>query len=149
MRKLLGFVVLIICSSSIYSQAQSADDISGTWWNDTKTSKIKVEKKEGKYIGTIVYIIPEKYIDGAPEKDNKNPDVNLKNRSRLNLQILSGLVYNSSAKEWAGGSIYDPNNGKTYDCYVWLEGKDILQLKGFVAGIRMLGRKSAWVRTTL
>lgn len=149
MRKLLGFVVFIICSSSIYSQAQSSDDITGIWWNDSKTSKIKVEKKEGKYIGTIVYIIPEKYINGAPEKDNKNPDADLKNRSRLNLQILSGLVYNSSAKEWAGGSIYDPNNGKTYDCYVWLEGKDTLQLKGFVAGIRMLGRKSAWVRTTL
>jgi uncharacterized protein (DUF2147 family) len=45
--------------------------------------------------------------------------------------------------------IYDPKSGKTYECFVWLEGKDVLQLKGFVAGIRMLGRKSAWTRTTL
>jgi uncharacterized protein (DUF2147 family) len=147
MKKLLFFVFLISISASIF--AQSADDITGFWWNDIKSSKIKIEKKDGKYIGTIVYIIPEKYVNGAPEKDDKNPDVNLRSRSRLNLQILSGLVYNANDKEWANGSVYDPKNGKTYDCYVWLEGKDTLQLKGFIAGIRMLGRKSAWTRTTL
>lgn len=147
MKKFLMFSFLIACFSMGY--AQSADDITGIWWNDVKTSKIKVEKKDGKYIGTIVYIIPEKLINGVPAKDDKNPNVALKSRPVLNLQILSGLVYNSSDKEWAGGSIYDPKVGKTYDCYVWLEGKDVLQLKGFVAGIRMLGRKSSWTRTTL
>jgi len=149
MKKLFVSVFLIICFSGVFAQTQSADDITGIWWNDIKSSKIKVELKDGKYIGTIVYIIPEKYVNGAPEKDDKNPDVNLRNRSRLNMQILSGLVFNAADKEWAGGSIYDPKNGKTYDCFVWLEGKDKLQLKGFVAGIRMLGRKSAWTRTTL
>src|ERR1035437_3195252 len=146
MKKLLCFVFLISISASIF--AQNADDITGIWWNDIKSSKIKIEKKDGKYIGTIVYIIPEKYVNGVPEKDDKNPDVNLRSRSRLNLQILSGLVYNANDKEWACGSVYDPKSGKTYECYVWLEGKDTLQLKGFVAGIRMLGRKSAWTRTT-
>ena len=147
--RLILFIFLLIGTASIDLKAQSADDITGIWWNDIKTSKIKVEKKDGKYIGTIVYLIPEKYINGEPEKDTKNPDLNLRNRSILNLEILNGLVYNPSDKEWAGGMIYDPKSGKTYDCYVWLEGKDVLQLKGFVAGIRMLGRKSAWTRTTL
>jgi len=147
MKKLLCFVFLISVSASIF--AQSADDITGIWWNDVKSSKIKIEKKDGKYIGTIVYIISEKYVNGAPEKDDKNPDVNLRSRSKLNLQILSGLVYNANDKEWANGSVYDPKSGKTYECYVWLEGKDTLQLKGFVAGVRMLGRKSAWTRTAL
>lgn len=147
MKKLLLFVLLVIFTSAVF--AQGADDITGIWWNDIKSSKIKVEKKEGKYIGTIVYIIPEKYINGEPGKDDKNPDLNLRSRSILNLQILSGLIYNASDKEWANGTIYDPKVGKTYGCYVWLEGKDVLQLKGFVAGIRMLGRKSTWTRTTL
>lgn len=149
MKKIFVLVFLFVCSSVIYVQAQSADDITGIWWNDIKSSKIKVEKKEGKYVGTIVYIIPEKYVNGEPEKDTKNPDPKLQSRSILNLQILNGLVYNQEDKEWAGGMIYDPKSGKTYECFVWLEGKDILQLKGFVAGIRMLGRKSAWTRTTL
>ena len=143
------FLFILLCASSISTQAQVADDITGIWWNDVKTSKIKVEKRDGKYIGTIVYLIPEKYVNGEPEKDTKNPVDALKTRSILNLQILKGLVYNSADKEWAGGMIYDPKSGKTYECFVWLEGKDLLQLKGFVAGIRMLGRKSAWTRTTL
>lgn len=147
--KLTLFVSLLFCLSAVAVQAQSSVDITGIWWNDVKTSKIKVEKKDGKFIGTIVYLVPEKYINGVPEKDANNPDPKLKQRSILNLQILSGLVYKPGDKEWAGGMIYDPKSGKTYECYVWLEGKDILQLKGFVAGIRMLGRKSAWTRTTL
>jgi len=147
MKKLFFMVFVVIFSTGVF--AQRADDITGIWWNDAKTSKIKVEKKDGKYIGTVVFIVPEKLVNGAPAKDDKNPDAKLRNRSILNLQILSGLVYNAADKEWANGSIYDPNVGKTYDCFVWLEGKDTLQLKGFVAGIRMLGRKSAWTRTTL
>jgi uncharacterized protein (DUF2147 family) len=147
MKKLLLFVALFGFSSMIF--AQNTDDIIGVWWNEAKTSKIKVEKKEGKYIGTIVYVIPEKYVNGAPGKDANNPDINLKNRSILQLQILEGLVFNANEKEWASGSIYDPTAGKTYECFVYLEGHDTLQLKGFVAGIRMLGRKSAWTRTTL
>ncbi|HEY3389821.1 MAG TPA: DUF2147 domain-containing protein [Prolixibacteraceae bacterium] len=147
MKKLLLFVLLISFSPVIF--AQGADDIIGIWWNEAKTSKIKIEKKEGKYIGTVVHLIPEKYVNGVPAKDDKNPDVKLRNRSILQLQILNGLVYNSGDKEWSSGTIYDPTVGKTYECFVWLEGKDTLQLKGFVAGIRMLGRKSAWTRTTL
>ena len=147
MKKL--FVLLFIYSLAICVNAQSGDEITGIWWNDIKTSKIKVEKKDGKYIGTIVYIIPEMFVNGEPEKDTKNPDLNLRNRSRLNLQILNGLEYNPKEKEWAGGTIYDPKNGKTYECYVWMEGNQTLQLKGFVAGIRMLGRKSTWTRTNL
>ena len=147
MKKLLLFAALIVFSSMIF--AQNSDDIVGVWWTEGKTSKIKVEKKEGKYIGTVVYIIPERYVNGAPRKDANNPDINLKNRSILQLQILEGLVFNANDKEWASGSIYDPTAGKTYACFVWLEGHDTLQLKGFVAGIRMLGRKSSWTRTKL
>jgi len=83
MKKSLLFSVFVLFSLVVF--AQGTDDITGVWWNDIKSSKIKIEKKAG----------------------------------------------------------------KTYDCYVWLEGKDVLQLKGFVAGIRMLGRKSTWTRTTL
>jgi len=140
---------ILVFTIAISAQAQVADDIAGIWWNDVKTSKIKVEKVDGKYIGTIVYLTPDKYVNGEPEKDKHNPDPKLTTRSVLNLQILNGLTYKAEDKEWAGGMIYDPKSGKTYECFVWLEGKDVLQLKGFVAGIRLLGRKSAWTRTTL
>src|SRR5665647_2173426 len=95
--------------------AQDAAKIAGIWWNDSKTSKIEVKEENGKFIGTVIYINPEKYINGEPEKDHQNPDAKLRSRSRLGLQILSGLKFNASDKEWQGGRIYDPDNGKTCD----------------------------------
>ncbi len=129
--------------------AQEADKIVGVWWNDEKTTKIEVEKKDGKYIGTIVYMIPEKYKNGEAPKDNKNPDQTLQRRSLIGIQILTNFEYNTKDKEWKNGSIYDPKSGKTYDCYAWLESDNLLKLKGFVAGIRWMGKSSEWYRTTL
>lgn len=144
--------LLILFSLGVYAMAgfaQEADKIVGVWWNDEKTTKIEVEKEDGKYIGTIVYMIPEKYENGEPPKDDENPDESLRNRSIIGIQILNGFEYNAKDKEWKNGTIYDPKSGKTYDCYGWLESNDLLKLKGFVAGIRWMGKSSEWYRTTL
>jgi uncharacterized protein (DUF2147 family) len=82
-------------------------------------------------------------------KDDENPDETLRNRSLLGLQILSGFEYSAKKEEWENGEIYDPKSGNTYDCYVWLESDDLLKRKGFVGGIRWLGRSSEWYRTEL
>lgn len=147
MKKLVILFFLGIYTLSGF--AQEADKIVGVWWNDEKTTKIEVTKVDGKYVGTIVYMIPEKYEDGQPPKDDENPDEALRNRSIIGLQILNGFEYNAKDKEWEEGSIYDPKSGKTYDCYGWLESDDLLKLKGFVAGIRWMGKSSEWYRTTL
>ncbi len=147
MKKLLTLLCLSLYS--LTGVAQDAGKISGIWWNEDKTTKIKVELKDGKYIGTIVYMIPEKYVNGQPPKDDKNADLQLQKRSLIGLQILSGFEYDAKKKEWKNGTIYDPASGKTYDCFARMEGNDLMKLKGFVAGIRMLGRTSEWYRTEL
>lgn len=147
MKKAVFLLMIFLYVVSGYSQ--ESDKVIGIWLNNDKTSKIKIEKKDGEYTGTIVYISPEKYIDGQPPKDNKNPDESLHNRSTLGLQILSGLEYDAKAKEWKNGSIYDPKSGRTYNCFVKMDGNDIMKMKGFVAGIRMLGRTEDWSRTEL
>lgn len=147
MKKLIVLIFLGIYAIS--GIAQEADKILGVWWNDEKTTKIQVEKKDGKYMGTIVYMIPEKYINGQSPKDVENPEPALRDRSVVGLQILEGFVYNSKKKEWQEGTIYDPKSGNTYDCYGWMESDDLLKLKGFIGGIRWLGRSSEWYRTTL
>ena len=142
---------MVLLLSLLISQAfaQEAQKISGFWWNEEKTSKIEVKEENGKFIGTVIYIKPEKYVNGEPEKDNMNPDIKLRSRSRLGLQILSGLKFNTSDKEWQGGRIYDPKNGKTYDCFAWFDqDATVLNLKGYVAGIKWLGRSTTWTRTT-
>ena len=147
MKKLL--FLLFLGFYSFAGIAQEAEKIVGIWWNEEKTSKIKVEKKDGNYIGTVVYMIPEKYVNGKPPLDDKNPDKELQSRSVVGLQILDGFEYDEKDKEWKNGKIYDPKSGKTYDCYAWFEGDEMLKLKGFVMGMRWLGKSSEWHRTTL
>jgi uncharacterized protein (DUF2147 family) len=147
MKKLI--LILFLGIYTLAGIAQEADKIVGIWWNDEKTTKIKVEKVNGKYIGTIVYMVPEKYVNGKPPVDDKNPDAKLQSRSLIGLQILNGFAFDASEKEWKDGRIYDPKSGKTYDCYAWLEGNDLLKLKGFVMGMRWMGKSSEWYRTTM
>lgn len=145
MKKAAVLLVLSLMVSGVF--AQDAKKITGIWWNAEKTSKIEVQEENGKYSGTVVYIAPEKYVNGEPQKDIKNPDEKLRSRSRLGLKILSGLSYVSSEKEWQNGRIYDPDNGKTYDCFVWFESdQNTLYLKGYVVGIKWLGRSTTWTR---
>jgi len=146
MKKIVVLSALLIYT--LTTIAQEADKILGVWWNEEKTSKIEIEKEDGKYIGTIVYVIPENYENGEPPKDDENPDESLRDRSILGLQILEGFEYDAKDEEWEDGTIYDPKSGNTYDCYAWLESNNLLKLKGFVGGIRWLGRSSEWYRTT-
>ncbi|MDD2771547.1 MAG: DUF2147 domain-containing protein, partial [Bacteroidales bacterium] len=116
--------IAIFCFLSIYSlaaMAQNADKISGIWWNEEKTTKIEVKLVDGKYNGTIIYMIPEKYENGQEPKDDNNPDTALQSRSLIGLTILEGFVYNAKKDEWKDGTIYDPASGKTYDCFARLE----------------------------
>ncbi len=148
MKQLLVLGVLTLWLTT--ALGQKSTDITGIWWNDEKTSKIEVVEQNGNYVGTIVYMIPEKYENGEAPKDKENPDETLRNRSIVGLQILSQLTYDAGKKEWQGGRIYDPKSGKTYDCFAWFD-KDTntLSLKGYVVGIRWLGKSTEWTRTSL
>jgi uncharacterized protein (DUF2147 family) len=144
-------ITFLFVFATVHVFAQEADRITGIWWNEEKTSKIEVKREvNGSYSATIVYLVPEKYKNGAPPKDDKNLNPYLRDRSILGLLFLTGLRYDAGEDEWVGGHNYDPESGKTYDCYVWMEDcNDILFIKNYVAGIRWLGRSTEWTRTTL
>jgi uncharacterized protein (DUF2147 family) len=148
MKKLV--VLLVVVFSVSVAVAQDAGQIAGIWWNEEKTSKIEVVEQDGQYIGQIIYLVPEKYENGQAPKDTENPDAGLRERSLVGIRILKGLTFNAKKKEWEGGQIYDPKSGKTYDCYAWFEDSpDKLFLKGYVAGVKWLGRSTEWTRTGL
>ena len=143
MKKLLLILALMIMGSFfLFSQA---DKVTGFWLTEKGTSQVEIYKSEdGKYFGRISWL-EELNEDGKPKMDKENPDEALKSRPILGLHILEGFVYNQEDEEWEDGSIYDPDNGKTYDCYMWFDDDaNVLNIKGFVMGMRFLGRSTAW-----
>ena len=127
-------------------QAQlKADDIAGTWLtHGDKPAKILLYKQgNGKYYGKIVFLqFPLE--NGKPQVDKNNPDKNKQGQPLLGLELLTGFVFDKD--EWDGGTIYDPENGKSYSCTLTLKDKNTLKLRGYI-GISLLGRTEIWTRT--
>ena len=57
--------------------------------------------------------------------------------------MLSGLTRKGS--EYSGGTIYDPGNGKTYNCSMKVEG-DLLKVRGSLDKKGLIGRTMDWHR---
>jgi uncharacterized protein (DUF2147 family) len=90
-------------------------------------------------------------IAGSPNDDPdrsrfdiKNPDPALRSRSLLGIDIFSNFEFNGHNK-WKGGTIYDPNSGKTYRCIITLVDESTLKVRGYL-GVPMLGRTETWSR---
>ena len=79
--------------------------------------------------------------NGKPKVDENNPDEAKRNTPLIGLVLLRGLEKDGD-KEYDGGKIYDPKNGKTYSCKITYKG-NTLDLRGFV-GVSLLGRTSTW-----
>jgi uncharacterized protein (DUF2147 family) len=138
-----GFALIFLFFTYFTSLLAQESAIVATWWNAEKTSHIRIFKAtNGKYYGKIEYLKEE------PDRlDINNPDKNHQSDPLLGLLILRGFNYDKAKSQWTGGTIYDPDNGKTYDCYMWFEeGTEILFIKGYVLGMRFIGRETQWTR---
>ena len=123
------------------ANAQS-DKIEGTWFNDVKDAKIQIYKSnDGKFYGKIIWL-KEPVKNGKPKLDDKNRNEKLKKQPIVGLVILKG--FEKDGDTYDDGTIYDPENGKTYDCKITYKGKT-LSIRGYV-GISMFGRTTVWER---
>ena len=136
------FILTFFLFSTAYVFAQ-ADDIIGIWVPAKGTSQVRIYKAtNGKYYGKVEWKKEDK-----DELDVNNPDKRLRNQKILGSVILKDFVYNPDKKQWVDGTVYDPDNGKTYDCYMWFEGNENkLTLKGYVLGMKFIGRSEEWTR---
>jgi len=138
----LALILLTIFSTGVAARAQT-DKIEGLWYNAEKTGKIEITKDAaGKFNGKVIWL-KEPLKNGKPKLDELNADEKLRSRPRLGLQVLNGFVKDSEDK-YAGGTIYDPLNGKTYSCKITYKGKT-LDIRGYI-GISLFGRTTTWTR---
>lgn len=136
MKKL--FVLFALLAVTVTTNAQTkAADILGTYLNQEGEAIIKISENAGKYFGKLVWM-------KRPEKlDEHNPDKTKQSQKLLGTTIMNNFVFDDDT--WEDGTIYDPKNGKTYDCKVTRDAKGNLDIRGFI-GISLLGRTSHWTK---
>jgi uncharacterized protein (DUF2147 family) len=118
-----------------------AQDIVGKWKTiDDETGKAKsvveIYMKGEKAYGKVIEIINK-------EKQNNVCDLcedDRKDQKVLGMEIIRDLEQDGD--EWEDGTIIDPDNGKVYDCKLWVEDGE-LQVRGYIA---FFFRTQVWLK---
>ena len=139
MKKLFVGAILMVAPLC----AALAQDVVGKWKLEDGSAIVEVYKQGDVFNGKIVWLQNPTEADGSLAVDDKNPDSKLRSRKLIGLNMLSGLKEGDG--EYSGGSIYDPGNGKTYNCSMKVEG-DVLKVRGSLDKRGLLGRTMDWFR---
>jgi len=135
-------LLISFVSLSSLTQKQTLKPL-GIWTNADKKAKFEIFECGKKLCGKISWI-KDPTRDGKPKLDTNNPDASLKNQPILGMVFMKDFEYDEDNK-WDNGTIYDPQSGKTYSCYMRVLDKDKMEVKGYI-GISLIGRSQIWTR---
>ena len=145
-KKIALLFLLLVSAMPMLAIADNASPV-GLWRtidDDTGKAKslVRIVEVNGEFRGTIEKLLREPNEDQNPVCEKCTGDK--KDKSVIGMTIITGMK--ADDKIFAGGSILDPNNGKTYKSKMWLEeqGKK-LHVRGFI-GMALLGRTQIWLR---
>ena len=124
--------------------AQDGDQLLGVWEPSHGRARIKIEKIGTKYYGKIVWLREPNTPSGEPKVDKNNPDPSLRTVPLKGYRLLKDFTYKGE-NEWANGTIYDPENGSTYNCIIKMTDSNTLDIRGYI-GIEAFGRTDVWKR---
>jgi uncharacterized protein (DUF2147 family) len=121
-------------SQSVVGKWKTIDDETGK-----AISVVEIYEKGGKIYGKVHDIID-------PKDRNKicsNCTGEDKDKPIMGLTVIKGLVKDGA--EYNSGKILDPKYGRLYKCFITLESKDKLKVRGYI-GISLFGRTQYWHR---
>lgn len=145
----------ILITSVLLSFFSFSTDIVGKWYdslnaNDYRTIFDIKRDDNGKYTVEILELRDPVYLDGEYKgqeiMDLYNKDKNLKTRKIVGIKIVEELYYNKENNYYEGGTIYNPEDGKYYYVYMWIEDGGLLAVKGYIDPMGWFGKTTKWSR---
>ena len=146
----------VLLAAPLGGYAAEADAILGTWSTANADSRVEITKDGDTYSGRIVSLKEPNYptdpnhkhyvqgLENQPKVDRRNPDESLRDRPVVGMELMRGFRYEGDNR-WAGGTIYDPESGKTYKCKMTLAAPNELKVRGYI-GVSLFGRTTTWTR---
>jgi uncharacterized protein (DUF2147 family) len=131
---LLLFIKLCAFSQSVIGKWKTIDDETGQ-----AKSIVEIFEQNGKVFGKVIEILDVEHKKSLCTNCTGSD----KNKPILGLTVIKGLIKDEN--EYNSGKILDPKNGKLYKCYITLENKDKLKVRGYI-GFSLLGRTQYWYR---
>lgn len=128
------FISIVSHSQTVVGKWKTIDDETGK-----AISVVEIYENGGKIYGKVHEIL-------NPKDRNKvcsNCSGEDKDKPILGMTVIKGLIKDGS--EYNSGKILDPKHGKLYKCFITLESKDKLKVRGYI-GISLFGRTQYWYR---
>ena len=141
MKRLLAMALLLGAAAGAWAQATPV----GLWKTiDDETGKpkslVRITEAGGMLSGRIERLIDP---DKPDPRCDKCTDAR-KGQPVLGMTIIEGAKKEADESYWAGGTILDPNNGKTYRLRLTPEdGSKALQVRGYIGPFY---RNQTWLR---
>lgn len=142
-------IILVFCAyfflqSNVFAQSDG-DDLIGIWEPSNGKARVKIEKIGNKYYGKIVWLRePLDPVTQQPKVDKNNPDESMRTVPLKGYRLLKDFEFKGKGV-WENGTIYDPENGSTYNCTIKMKDKNTLDIRGYI-GVSALGRTDVWKR---
>ena len=136
--------LFLLCLLSFSINAQSKkDDVLGKWISTDKSVAVQVYRLGNDFKAKVIWF-DERLGSGTPmnmRHDSHNPNLKLRTRKVLGMDILEGLKYNFEKHRWENGKIYDASSGRTWDTFAEINEEGKLYVRGFW--------KFAWIGKSL
>jgi len=139
----IPFIIFLLIFAH-QTSAQQADDVVGVWYTQKKDGKIEIFEKNDRYFGKLIWGKDLHDKNGKPVLDVNNQNEKLRDRPLQNLLLLKNFEFTGG--RWENGKIYDPESGKTYNCYMEKDGNQ-LEVTGYV-GVKWLSRTVTWTKVS-
>lgn len=139
------FLMMAGIALPLLASNDEGDKLMGVWEPSNGRARVKVEKVANKYYGKIVWLKePNDPQTGVPKLDKNNPDDKLRTVPLKGYRLLKDFTYAGNG-EWKEGTIYDPENGNTYNCIIKMKDDNTLDIRGYI-GLSAFGRTDVWKR---
>jgi len=141
----LPYFLLALITSWFGATAVHAADLAspiGLWKGGDAT--FEMFESEGTLSARIVALSEPKTAEGKEKTDIYNPDPKKRTHPIIGLVFISGFTKKNDTR-WENGTVYDPKSGKTYSCFMELQGPDKIKVRGFLV-IPLMGRNYFWTR---
>jgi uncharacterized protein (DUF2147 family) len=138
-------LALVLAAATLQVAAQTTP--AGLWRTiDDQTqrerSQVRIVEQDGVFSGRIVAIADPARQDARCDQCTDAR----RGQPVLGMTIVEGVRRDGEQPVWAGGTILDPNDGRSYRVRMTLrdEGRT-MEVRGFV-GMPLLGRTQTWIR---
>jgi uncharacterized protein (DUF2147 family) len=144
------FSLSLLLAFALAGFAKDKYDVLGVWLIESKDAKVELYKTtNGQLEGKLVWLKDTHDDHGNPRTDIHNKNKELRTRPILGMTLAFGFEWNADKQQWDNGSVYVPGNGSTYCGAIKLKEDGTLYLRGYICGLRFLGKTSYCTRSTI